>query len=75
MKVVHGFDALLDEEATATQIGVSRRTLQDWRVRGKGPAYISISRRCVRYRTEDIRSWLESRIRRSTSQKEEGGCR
>ena len=52
-------------EADATQyIGgkrgggtVSPRTMQDWRVKGAGPAYIKLGKR-VAYDTDDLDKWL-----------------
>lgn len=58
---------LLTERQAATILGFSIRTLQAWRVRGGGPAFIRISARCVRYRIEDLQEWIEERVRISTS--------
>lgn len=45
---------LLSERETATYLGpVSVRTLQDWRVRGTGPAYTKLGRR-VAYDVADL---------------------
>jgi predicted DNA-binding transcriptional regulator AlpA len=59
---------LMNEEGAAREIGVSIKTLQAWRQRGGGPRYVSISRRCVRYRSEDLRAWAESKLVSSTSE-------
>jgi predicted DNA-binding transcriptional regulator AlpA len=59
--------ALLTEKQAAHFLGFSSRTLQSWRFRGGGPLYVSVSPRCVRYRREDLRQWIEERLRTSTS--------
>ncbi len=42
----------------AAFINVSKRTLESWRARRIGPRYIALSARAVRYRIEDLRSFL-----------------
>lgn len=59
--------ALLTEKQAARFLGFSARTLQSWRFRGGGPRYVSVSPRCVRYRLEDLRQWIEDRLRTSTA--------
>lgn len=58
---------LLTEKQAARVLGFSARTLQGWRFRGGGPRYVSVSPRCVRYRPEDLRQWIEDRLRTSTA--------
>ena len=59
--------ALINEKAAAEFLGLSVRTVQDYRQRGGGPRYIVISSRCLRYRRADLRDWAEERLRVSTS--------
>jgi len=61
-------DALLTEEQTAAFIGVTRRAMQAWRLSGKGPQYVKISSRCIRYRKRELVTWSEKRLQTSTSQ-------
>jgi len=61
-------DALLNEEQAAAFIGVTRRAMQAWRLSGKGPQYVKISSRCVRYRKRELVTWSEKRLQTSTSQ-------
>jgi predicted DNA-binding transcriptional regulator AlpA len=58
---------LLSEKEAAKILGFSHRTLQAWRVSGGGPQFIRVSARCVRYRRMDLISWVNDRIRLSTS--------
>jgi predicted DNA-binding transcriptional regulator AlpA len=58
---------LLSETQTAEFLGLSTRTLQGWRLRGCGPAYIKVGGRAVRYRRSDLELWIEERRRESTS--------
>jgi len=58
---------LLTEGQAATILGFSPRTLQAWRVRGGGPAFVHVSARCVRYRREELEAWISERLRISTS--------
>jgi predicted DNA-binding transcriptional regulator AlpA len=45
-------------EREVQELGLaSRRTLQAWRLLGRGPRYIKV-RRSVRYRRADIEEWL-----------------
>jgi predicted DNA-binding transcriptional regulator AlpA len=39
-------------------LGVSERTLSDWRYRGIGPPFVSVGRH-VRYRVEDVETWID----------------
>ncbi|MBT5566725.1 MAG: helix-turn-helix domain-containing protein [Rhodospirillaceae bacterium] len=59
--------SLVNENIAAEYLGLSPRTLQNWRVRGGGPLFVRISNRSIRYRLSDIQDWIEARIRRSTS--------
>lgn len=59
--------SLIDEKAAAEFLGLSPRTIQDYRQRGDGCRYIALSARCLRYRRIDLRQWAETRFRNSTS--------
>jgi excisionase family DNA binding protein len=50
---------LLDTKALAEYLGVAVSTLRQYRLDGKGPAYIKIGH-LVRYRKSDIEEWLIS---------------
>lgn len=57
---------LLDEARLATQLNVSRSTLQSWRYAGRGPRYIKIGR-LIRYRNADVEAYLRAQTRGSMS--------
>jgi len=55
---------------TAAILGIKLNTLEIWRIRGNGPAYIKLGndgRAPVRYRRADIIAWIDQRVRASTS--------
>ena len=56
--------AVVGSAEAAQMLGISPRTLANWRVQGRGPAYVRLgkSRSPVLYRVGDIESWLESRL-------------
>lgn len=56
----------LSSEDAARALGVSPKTLANWRCAGRGPAYVHISdspRSSVLYLMEDLEDWLRSRRR------------
>ncbi|HPP03131.1 MAG TPA: helix-turn-helix domain-containing protein, partial [bacterium] len=57
----------VNEKQAAKIMGVSPRSLQAWRLRGGGPAFVRVSKRCIRYRLADIQAWAGERLARSTS--------
>jgi len=60
-------DQLLRECEAAQILGFTSRALQNWRLRGGGPAFVKVAGRSVRYRRADLLAWVRARIRRSTS--------
>ena len=58
---------LINEKPAADFINLKPRTLQGFRYRGRGPPFVRISARCVKYRRIDLLRWAESRLRTSTS--------
>lgn len=51
--------ALLDETEVAERLNVSIGTVQNWRTRKEGPRYVKLGKRAVRYRPEDVESFIE----------------
>ncbi len=60
-------DSLLLPSEVAFILGVSRRTLEGWRLSGAGPAFVQISARACRYRRSVLMTWITARSRKSTS--------
>lgn len=61
---------LLAERDAALFLNLSVRTLQDWRVSGRGPSFVKIGRR-VQYRLADLEGYVATCVRRSTSDRGE----
>ena len=55
-------DELIDAGEVARVLGISPRTLEGMRQEGRGPAYVRISSKCVRYRRSDLERFL-TRVR------------
>jgi len=60
-------DCLFDEGIAANFLGVTKRALQNWRCSGKGPKFVRISSRCIRYRKRELCEFAEERLRQNTS--------
>jgi excisionase family DNA binding protein len=60
-------DQLIDQTALCRMLGVTTKTVEMWRVRGRGPRFVKVGS-LVRYRKADIQAWLTSRTASSTSQ-------
>ena len=63
-------DRLLTTEEAAAWLGTTRRTLEDWRVRGGGPAFSKLRGSLVRYRPSALAAFANEWTRSST-----GGAR
>ena len=59
---------LIDTAQAARLLRVAPTTLRKWRVSGKGPRYVRLSKVRVFYRREDIEAWVEARTFASTSE-------
>ena len=60
------YTVLLDEKEVANLICHSVRTIQKWRLTGKGPVYYKLGQ-SVRYDPDDIDAWLQARRIRHTA--------
>lgn len=55
---------LIDQRMTAAKLGVSVRTLEEWRKQGRGPAFVKLNNFRIMYRPEDIDAYvLECRVK------------
>lgn len=50
---------LLTTGDVARYLGLKRRTIVSWREKGRGPQYIRISSRCIRYEVDAVLKWLK----------------
>lgn len=53
---------LIDQKALARLLGVSVKTIEGWRLYGKGPRFRKVGERLVRYRLGDALDFAESQI-------------
>ena len=63
-------DTLLTSREAAIYLGVTSETLDNWRCKGRGPAFIKTTpspRGKVLYRVSDIAAWQEANLFNSTS--------
>lgn len=51
--------ALITEEEVSKRLNVSVASLRRWRLQGRGPLFIKVGS-LVRYRPEDLESWLDA---------------
>jgi predicted DNA-binding transcriptional regulator AlpA len=67
---VNRTDELLDNEQTSELLGIKPNTLEIWRNKGKGPAFLKLGdtpQAPVRYLRSEVIEWLACRSFRSTS--------
>ncbi len=53
---------LMSEREVQEKLGIPARTLQAWRMRGGGPPFVKLAKRCVRYREGDLQGWLDAHL-------------
>ena len=54
-------DKLLNEKEAADFLKVSVSLIQKMRCRGKGPSYLKITPRCIRYNRSELHAYAESK--------------
>ena len=54
-------ETLLNEHDVARITGLSVATVRRWRLFGNGPRFIKVSGSAVRYRPEDLKTYLDTR--------------
>jgi hypothetical protein len=64
--MLDGLGLVLDEKKTAAELDLSPRTLQRWRLEGRGPGFVKLGKK-VGYRREDLLAFLDKQRRTSTS--------
>lgn len=60
-------DRLLTIEEVSALLGMSRGALAQMRYEGRGPKFVKLSAKAIRYRECDISAWIESMLRDSTA--------
>jgi hypothetical protein len=58
-------DVLIAAASVPEYIGLKTQTLARWRCEGVGPVWCALGRR-IYYRSSDLRTWIESRVRHNT---------
>jgi hypothetical protein len=51
----------INTKMAAKIIGVDKRTLDNWRSAGRGPAYIKISKRKINYLRDDVETFIQKK--------------
>lgn len=64
---------LLTTEELAEFLGVSMRTIEDWRCDRKGPPHVRLGPRTVRYRSDEVLAWLARGGTASAASDKDGG--
>ncbi len=70
MTTMVDLDDLLSNEQTAAILGVKPNTLEIWRCKGKGPAFIKLGAHPsspIRYQRSRLMAWLDAQSFTSTS--------
>lgn len=63
----HDEERLLDQKAMCRILGISPKTAEVWRLRGRGPRFCKIGS-LVRYRRQDIQAYILRNNLQSTSE-------
>ncbi len=58
---------LVNTENAANALGITRKTLERWRITGEGPTYIKLGRRVV-YSVADLEGFVEKGRRNNTAE-------
>jgi hypothetical protein len=65
--------ALRPSKETAARLCLAEGTLANWRVQGRGPAFVRVGGK-ICYRDEDIEAFIEGGVCRSTAEKAEAAA-
>lgn len=68
-----GMQSLLTEVEVANILGVAVPTLRNWRHLGKGPRFLKVGQRIVRYRRDDIEAFLQAGLARRDAYSADSG--
>lgn len=59
---------LFDTRQAAEYLSVSTRFLEIARMKGGGPQYVRCSPKMIRYRLQDLNTWVNDKLRQTTSE-------
>lgn len=62
VELAEQLEKLLSEREASNFLDLTPSTLRKWRQLRKGPAFIRLSSRCVKYRVEDLKKFLAERL-------------
>ena len=54
--------AFLTKSEAAEYLGISKKTLQRWRFDYKGPTYVKLNGKLIRYHHADLDEWMNQQI-------------
>ena len=60
---------LLTSKEAAERLGLKAATLYKWRAQGRGPRFVRLSGRAVRYAEEALGEWVREQEKRTGSEK------
>jgi predicted DNA-binding transcriptional regulator AlpA len=69
MEVGMEMDLVLKAEAVANWLGTTPGALAQMRYMGKGPKFIKLGGRSIRYRSSDVSAWLDAQTRQQTGER------
>lgn len=53
---------LLNTRQASEVLGLSPSSLEHWRTLKKGPPFVRVGTRCIRYRVDDLDAWLNEQL-------------
>jgi len=56
-------EKLLEDVEVARVLRIEPETLRAWRRQGRGPVFVELGSKLIRYRTEDVRAWIAAHRR------------
>jgi len=59
---------LVKEDDAAKMLGLAVQTLRNWRHLGKGPNYVRLGERSIRYPEDELKTWTQKRFIRPEEQ-------
>lgn len=67
LKATNTASAFLTPDEAANHLALSKRTLENFRIRGGGPRFHKFGRKVVRYHYDDLAAWIEGARRSFTN--------